>query len=99
MYGDIQKLSKLDADIDDIYQTILEFKNRTFCTLVIDVITKPSIRETKIIGEKGTILCDFNEGHLKISKGKKWKIIKVKMGEVAKGYKGSTHQRNFMKRR
>ena len=90
VYGDIQKLSKLDADIDDIYQTILEFENRVFCILVIDVITKPSIRETKIIGEYGIILCDFNEGYIKIGKGEKWKIIKVKMGKVAKGYKGST---------
>ncbi|MFZ0842920.1 MAG: hypothetical protein WAN80_03470, partial [Nitrosotalea sp.] len=37
-----------------------------------------------------TILCDFNEGYIKIGKGEKWKTIKVKMGEVAKGYKGST---------
>lgn len=90
VYGDIQKLSKLDADIDDVYQTILEFKNRIFCVLIIDVITRPSIRETKIIGEKGIILCDFNKGYIKISKGEKWKTIKVKMGKVAKGYKGST---------
>ena len=90
VYGDIRKLSKLDVDIDDIYQSILEFKNHIVCTFVIDVFTKPSIRETKIIGEKGVIICDFNGGIIKIGKGEKWKIIKVKMGKVAKGYKGST---------
>ena len=88
--GYVNKASKLDADIDDIYQIRLEFKNRIFCNLTIDVFTKPSIRETRIIGEKGTILCDFNKGYIKISKGEKWKIVKVKMGRVAKGYKGST---------
>ena len=90
VYGDIEKLSSLDVDIDDIYQSLLEFKNKIFCMLVVDVITKPSIRETKIIGAKGAILCDFNEGYVKISRGEGWKTIKVKMGKVAKGYKGST---------
>ena len=47
VYGDIRKLSKLDVDIDDIYQAVLEFDNHIVCTFVIDVFTKPSIRETK----------------------------------------------------
>lgn len=90
VYANIDKISKLDADIDDIYQVLLEFRNRTYCTLNIDVISIPSFRETKIIGEKGTILCDFNKGQLKINKGKDWKIIQLKMGKVAKGYVGTT---------
>lgn len=90
VYGDTRKLSKLDVDIDDIYQAVLEFDNHIVCTFVIDVFTKPSIRETKIIGEKGVIICDFNEGIIKIGKDENWRTIKVKMGKVAKGYKGST---------
>lgn len=90
VYGDIRKLSKLDVDIDDIYQAVLEFDNHIVCTFVIDVFTKPSIRETKIIGEKGVIICDFNGGIIKIGKDENWRTIKVKMGKVAKGYKGST---------
>ena len=90
VYSNIGKVSKLDANIDDFYQILLEFKNNMFCTLNIDVVSIPSFRETKIIGEKGTIFCDFINGVIKINKGKQWKILKLKMGTIAKGYVGST---------
>ena len=90
VYANIDKISKLQADIDDVYQIQLEFKNRILCTLLLDVISIPSFRETKIIGEKGTILCDFNNGVIKVNKGKGWINIKLKMGKVAKGYKNNT---------
>ncbi len=90
VYANMGKVSKLDADIDDFYQILIEFKNKIACTLNIDVVSIPSFRETKIIGEKGTILCNFVEGTIKINKGKNWKVLKLKMGSVAKGYVGST---------
>ena len=89
VYANIDKVSKLDADIDDVYQILLEFKNNILCNMMIDVISIPSFRETKIIGEKGSIICDFNSGTIKINKGKEWKEIKLKMGRIAKGYKGA----------
>jgi len=84
------KVSMLDADIDDVFHMILEFKNKILCSMAIDVISIPSFRETKIIGEKGTIKCNFNDGLLMINKGTQWKEIKLKMGQAAKGYKRST---------
>ena len=84
------KVSTLDADIDDVFSMILEFKNRILCSMEIDVISIPSFRETKIIGEKGTIRCNFNEGSIEINKGSEWKKIKLRMGYVAHGYKGNT---------
>ena len=90
VYGEVQKLSNLETDIDDVYQTIIEFKNKIFCTSIIDVITKPSIRETKVIGDQGVIICDFNSGLIKINNGERWKTIKIRMGKIAKGYTGST---------
>jgi predicted dehydrogenase len=90
VYGNVSKVSKLDADIDDVYQTIIEFKHGVLCTMNIDVISIPSFRETKILGEKGTIVCDFNKGIIEINKGKKWRKMHLQMGKVAKGYLGST---------
>jgi predicted dehydrogenase len=90
VYGKVDKLSKLDADIDDIYHAFIEFKNKISCTLLVDVVSIPSFRETKIIGEKGTILCDFNLGIIKVFRNNKWKKIQVKMDKVAKGYRGNT---------
>jgi len=88
--GNVQKISNLDVNIDDIYQVIMKFKNNISCTLTVDVLSIPSFRETKIIGEKGTILCNFSNSTIKILKGKKIKIIQLKLGNVAKGYSQTT---------
>ena len=90
VFGSIHKVSKLKANIDDLYQTIIEFSNGIQCIMVIDVISDPAFSETKIIGEKGVILCDHNEGSIKIGKSSKWKKIKIRSGQIAKGYKGNT---------
>lgn len=90
VYGSIHKVSNLKVDIDDIYEILLEFKNGIQCILVVDVITAPAINETKIIGEKGVIVCDHNKELIKIGLNNKWKVLKLKSGKVAKGYKGNT---------
>jgi len=93
--SNVRKISNLDVQIDDIYQIIFEMKNNILCNLTVDVITQPSIKETKIIGEKGTILCDFGLGQIKIGKNEKWKTKKIKMGKIAPGYKGNTGQESL----
>ena len=88
--ANVGKISNLDVKIDDMYQVLMKFKSNISCTLTVDVISIPSFRETKIIGEHGTILCDFNNGTLKILKEKTIKTISLKLGDVAKGYSRST---------
>ena len=88
--GNSQKISNLDVDIDDVIQVLLKFKNNILCTLNIDVLSIPSFRDTKIIGEKGTIICNFNSGLITILKDKKTIKKPVKLGFVAKGYANST---------
>lgn len=90
VYGNIAKISALEANIDDIYQIIIEFTNGIKCIFIVDVISEPAINETRIIGDKGIIFCDHNLGTIKIGKGNKWKEVKIKMGKMAKGYKGNT---------
>lgn len=90
VYGDIDKISSLDVDIDDVYQIIIEFKKKIFCNLIIDVFSIPPERETKIICEKGTIICNFNSNQIRIVKEKSTKLIQLKKFKVAKGYKGNT---------
>ena len=88
--ANVGKISNLDVKIDDMYQVLMKFKSNISCTLTVDVISIPSFRETKIIGEYGTILCDFNNGTLKILKEKTVKNIPLKLGNIAKGYVVST---------
>ena len=90
VFANVNKISNLDVKIDDNYQTIMEFKNKIHCTLNIDVFSIPSVKETKIIGEKGTILCNFAKSQIKINVGNGWKVISLSKGKVAMGYKGIT---------
>lgn len=90
VFANIGKISKLDVDIDDFYQIFLEFKNHIPCTINIDVFSIPSVKETKIIGEKGTIFCDFNKNQIKLDKDNTSKLFKIRSGKVASGYKGIT---------
>jgi len=90
VYGQISKISKLDANIDDIYEIFIKFRNGIHCTLIIDVLSKVAFSETKIIGEDGVIFCDHNSGVIKLNNGKKWRVAKLQMGKIAKGYKGNT---------
>ena len=90
VYGQNTKISKLKTNIDDIYEILIEFQNGIHGILVIDVLSSPSISETKIIGEKGVIYCDHNTGIIKLGNEKKWKTKKLEMGEMEKGYKGNT---------
>ena len=90
VYGNINKISNLESNIDDIYQIIIEFTSGIKCIFIVDVISEPAINETRIIGDKGIIYCDHNIGTIKIGKGNKWKEVKIKIGKMAKGYKGNT---------
>ena len=88
--ANVEKISDLDVDIDDVYQIHARFKNGIVGNLIFDVIADPSFRETKLIGNKGVILCDFKKGIIQINTGKKWKIKKIKIGTTAPGYTGNT---------
>jgi len=90
IFGQNTKISKLKTNIDDIYEVFIEFQNGIHGILVIDVLSSPSFSETKIIGEKGVILCDHNTGIIKLNNEGKWKTRQVQMGKIAKGYKGNT---------
>ena len=88
--GSTGKISKLKTNINDFYSTQILFQKKIFCNLLIDVMAIPSLKEIKIIGEKGTINANFKDGKIVISNNSKNEIIKNKIGKTAKGYKGIT---------
>jgi|HubBroStandDraft_6_1064221.scaffolds.fasta_scaffold243730_2 predicted dehydrogenase len=53
------KLSDLEADIDDIYSSLLGFASGVHGSMVIEVISRPPIRRARIIGEQGTLEWDW----------------------------------------
>ena len=53
------KLSALEVDIDDIYSTLLRFASGLHGSMVIEVISRPAIRQARIVGEEGTLVWDW----------------------------------------
>jgi predicted dehydrogenase len=56
------KLSRLDADIDDLYAALLRFENDVHGSLVVEVISRPAVRRARIAGEEGTFEWDWSAG-------------------------------------
>lgn len=58
--GLVDKLSSLEADIDDIYSATVRHASGVQGSLVVEVISRPAIRQARIIGEEGTLIWDWN---------------------------------------
>ncbi len=81
------KLSKLEADIDDVYQIIMKFKCGTFGHMLVDVISRTPDRSCKIFGEEGSIFWNWGESvKVYTAKDKKWTTYPEKTGTTMKGY-------------
>jgi len=82
------KLSKLEADIDDIYQIILQFREGPIGSMQVDVISRIPYRLFKMISEEGVIIWDWNRKVVSVysvSK-KEWKDYPQEKGSAVPGY-------------
>lgn len=82
------KLSKLEADIDDIYQVLLDFDQGILGHMQIDVISRVPYRYFKAISEEGVILWDWEKRLVRMydSSAKAWKEYPQPKGTVQEGY-------------
>lgn len=61
-----RKVSKLEANIDDIYATLLEFDSGIVGNLVVDVLSRVPYRTLKVIGEDGVITWEWVEKKVRV---------------------------------
>ena len=71
----IKKISDLDLSVDDISSMLFLFKNNIIGQVHLDYFQIPNSRTCKIIGTKGTLICDLELNFVKVFnvKSKKWK--------------------------
>jgi len=85
--SDKSKISSLDADIDDIYNSLLELKNGIKGVLTVDVVTRTPIRQLKILTENATIFADWYKKSIEVYvAGDGWNTIKVDDGITEQDY-------------
>lgn len=81
------KVSKLEADIDDIYTILLEFENGIQGNITVDVISRFPYRQLKILGENGVVFADWSEKIVRYyTKEDGWKEQLIDDGKVEKNY-------------
>lgn len=84
-----RKLTDMDADIDDIYQCLLEYPGGVLANVVVDVIARPfATRELRVLGSTGQIVFSADENCVRHADatGKEWHRFDLGSGTVEKGY-------------
>lgn len=84
-----RKLTDMQANIDDIYHSILEYPNNVIGNLTVEVISRPkATREIRILGSEGEIAysADSNELRYINTKMSDWDRINFDTGTVESGY-------------
>ena len=85
LFGKIESMKRLDkynsnlkinVDVGSTY--LIKFKSGVDCTIHINYLNNPPIRDLKILGENIQIFFDYYQSKLKIIEKKKEKILKIK---------------------
>ncbi len=74
------KLSSLEINTEDTAEILLQFSSEAIAEVHLDYIQRSYSRSCQIIGERGTILWDFNEGQVKLysAESGKWQTFQQK---------------------
>lgn len=97
-----KKLNDPDISADDVYATAVKFSKEVPAqhglwvghanesitgTVLIDIVSRPAIRELRIVGEKGTILWNWDNDYIQLSVPNAEDIhIHYERGRAAEGY-------------
>ncbi|MDO9464911.1 MAG: Gfo/Idh/MocA family oxidoreductase [bacterium] len=92
------KVSDLETDIDDVYQIILELENGILGNMMIDVISRKSGREMKLVGEEGNIVWNSEESKLKVylAEKKEWEEYPEDDMLIEQGYSVKINERMYI---
>ncbi len=83
------KLTDMNADIDDIYHCILQYPNNLIGNLTVEVISRPkATREFRLIGTEGQIVFSAETNSLRYinTSMQDWEVISFENGTIEKEY-------------
>jgi predicted dehydrogenase len=83
------KVTDMDADIDDIYHCLLRYPGGMLANVTVEVISRPkAIREMNILGSTGRLVFSADENCVRyIAVGEEdWTRIDLGSGTIEKGY-------------
>jgi predicted dehydrogenase len=82
------KLSRLDCDIDDIYQLLIQYGTGTLGHLQVDVLARAPVRHTRLLGEEGTLEWSLTDKELRLYeiRSGKWSMLTEEAPKIENGY-------------
>lgn len=82
------RVAELDADIDDVYQSAVRFRDGAVGNILIEVAARPAVRRLWLGGSLGTIEWDHasNTVRLWTAAEPAWETIQLDKGSVESGY-------------
>ena len=82
------KVSDLDADIDDIYHLLLRHESHMVGHLMVDVVARPAVRLFRLNGSEGTIEWDHGANQIRLwqANAGSWQTLRLEKGTVEEGY-------------
>lgn len=82
------KTSNLDADIDDVYQVLLEFEQGALGHLLVDVVARAPVRHLRLMGEEGVIKWDASAKLVKLYQAEtgNWQVFPEAPAHAEAGY-------------
>lgn len=69
------KVSKLEIDSDDIFEGIYLFSNNFLCNVHMDYLQVNKKRNIRILGDEGTMICDFIGKYIKLVHNRKETVV------------------------
>lgn len=85
--GGRHKVGELDADIDDLYTAELTQSGGLIGQLMVDVLSRPAVRDFRLIAAEGAIRWDGVANTLQVSQGQQgWEQVELRAGNPEAGY-------------
>jgi len=92
------KVSRLEADIDDVYQLVLRTGDGAIGHLQVDALARPAVRHCRILGSEGTLewsMSDKTVRHYDARTGE-WETHPEPETTVADGYSGMSIEEMYL---
>lgn len=69
------RVSKLKINSEDMFEGLYKYDNNFMCSIHLDYLQSEKRRFIRIVGSKGTLICDFAEKYIKIKNDIKETIV------------------------
>lgn len=82
------KVSKLDCDIDDLYQLLIRYRSGAIGHVQVDVLARAPVRGIRLVGSEGTLEWSLTDRRCKLFRAgtAEWEVFEEPAPKIEPGY-------------